>query len=296
MKSIDSTAANRRHWLLTALGAGFGAGIGAFGTPSTAQTTRLAQRPDPKVFETGDLVWPKPSGAFIPYSGTDPTKSAVSALELREEEWQRLRVLFVRSARASAPALPEADRAYQLKLANEIEAMTYSQFVHDYAAGVSPGDFQTYGIGQLAYVGHVALIDVDVASGVPYVIEAVYGPSLACQSCVQRVRYTDWLQARGDVLVWHGRLRNLDGAARQRVVEVARRQLQKPYQFFNFNLADASGFYCSKLVWYAVQAATGIHVDGNSDSRRLIWFSPLQLLNAREQVQLLSSPGNYRNA
>ncbi len=292
MKPIASIAANRRHWLLTALGAG----LGVCGLPTIAQTTRMTQRPDPQTFETGDLVWPKPSGAVVPYAGTDPTKSAVDALELREDEWQRLRVLFVRSARASAPALPEADRAYQLKLAEEVEAMTYSQFVPGYGAGVSPGDFQTYGIGQLAYVGHVALIDVDSASGVPYVVEAVYGTNLACQSCVQRVRYADWLQARGDVLVWHGRLRNLDGAARRHVVEVARAQLQKPYQFFNFNLADNSGFYCSKLVWYAVQAATGIAVDGRSDPRRLIWFSPLQLLNAREQVQLLSSPGNYRNA
>jgi len=296
MKPNISMAANRRHWLLSALGSGLGAGLGAFGLPTFAQTTRVAQRPNPKAFETGDLVWPKPSGAFVPYAGTDPAKSAVDALELREEEWQLLRVQFVRLARASAPSLPEVDRVYQLKLAEEVEAMTYSHFVHSYGASVSPGEFQTYGIGQLAYVGHVAFIDIDATSGDPYVIEAVYGPSLACKSCVQRVRYADWLKARGDVLVWHGRLRNLDGAARQRVVEVARMQLQKPYQFFNFDLADARGFYCSKLVWHAVHVATGITVDGRSEPRRLIWFSPLQLLNAREHVELLSSPGTYRNA
>lgn len=296
MNSILSAIASRRQWLRAAIGAGIGAGFGTFCGVGIAQPAKMAQRPDPKDFETGDLVWPKPSGALIPYAGTDPMKSSVDAVELREEEWQRLRVVFIRSARVSAPSLPEADRAYQLKLADEIEAMTYSQFVHGYGAGVTPGDFQTYGIGQLAYVGHVAFIDVDVGSGVPYVVEAVYGPNITCRSCVQRVRYADWLQARGDVLVWHGRLRNLDAAARRRVVEMARLQLQKPYDFFNFNLGDPSGFYCSKLVWYAVQATTGIALDGRSEPRRLIWFSPLQLLNSREQIQLLSSPGNYRNA
>lgn len=263
---------------------------------SLAQQPALAQLPDPAQFATGDLVWPKPAGTLIPYSGVDPQKAALSNPELREDEWQKLRVDFVRSTRSNAAQLPEADRSYQLQLAQIIEDMTYSEFINKYAAEATPQEFQTYGIGQIAYVGHVAFIEVDPATKVPYVIEAVYGKNQACTSCVQRIAYADWLKNRGDVLVWHGRLKGLDEAARIEVVKYARQQVDKPYRFFNFDLADDAGFYCSKLVWQAVKKATGIAVDGNDSPRRLIWFSPLQLMRSKANVALISSPGNYRNA
>ncbi|MCU7374207.1 YiiX/YebB-like N1pC/P60 family cysteine hydrolase [Paucibacter sp. O1-1] len=274
---------------LLALG---GAGLASM---RIAAAPTLAQRPDPSSFQSGDLVWPKPSGAFIPYAGVSPEKSTVSALELREEEWQQMRVDFVKTARANATGLAESERLYQLQLARFVEELTYSGFINMYSAGVTADDYQTYGTGQLAYVGHVALIEVDPASGTPYIVEAVYGKNISCESCVQRVTYAKWLETRGDILIWHGRVRNLDALKRAAIIAEAKKQLSKPYKFFNFNLADAGGFYCSKLAWFAIREATGIAVDGNEEPRRLIWFSPLQLMRSKTYIELLSSPGNYRN-
>ena len=260
-----------------------------------AQPARTAERPDPALFQTGDLVWPKPPGAFVPYAGSPTRQLLVTEPEVREEEWNTQRVQFIRDARQQAQGLSGEERDYLLRLANTAETLSYSRFFHQYAGDVSPDDFQTYGVGELAYVGHVGLIEVDPTDQQPYVVEAVYGRNLACTSCVQRVPYADWLQARGNVLVWLGRLRQLDAAQRTAVVNVAKQQLNKPYNFFNFDLSDDRGFYCSKLVWYAVKQATGIALDGNPQARRLVWFSPLQAMKASSQVMLISSPGNYRN-
>lgn len=252
----------------------------------------VADRPDPAALRTGDLVWPKPrGGVLVPYSGTAAASALSDAQELQEDAWNRERLDFILAAR-TAPAGIDADTVYVRELARAVENLTYTDFFHAYAAQASPGEFQTHGAGQLAYVGHVGVVQVD--AGVPYVIEAVMGKTLDCTSCVQRVRYDRWLAARGDILVWHGRLRGLDAAQRGAVADVARSQVQKPYRFFNFNLADDRGFYCSKLVWYSVNRVTGQAVDGNTSPRRLIWFSPLQLMRT-SAVELLSSPGDYRN-
>jgi hypothetical protein len=271
--------------------------IGAAVTVKAAVSAALvksAQRPDPKSFETGDIVWPKPPGAFVPYAGVPSGRALVEAEELREETWNQLRVEFIRQARSPVADADDATLAYQKKVADIVENMTYSSFFHEYAAGVKPDEFQAYGVGQLAYVGHVAIIEIDTVSRMPYVIEAVYGQSLACKSCVQRVPYRDWLNARGDILVWHGRVRNIDAQKRTLIAASAKQELNKPYRFFNFDLSDNGGFYCSKLLWYSVFKATGIAIDGKTDARRFIWFSPLQAIRS-ENIELLSSPGNYRN-
>ena len=288
----DPTRSTRRQALHMGLAMSAGLSMPMLGN---AQVSQLAERPNPANFESGDLVWPKPPGAFIPYAGTPPEGLVVEALEAREDEWNEQRVQFVRDARAQANEMNPEERAYMLRLANEVEAMSYTRFFHEYAAGVTPSDFQAYGVGNIAYVGHVGLIEVDADTKTPWVVEAVFGKNLACTSCVQRVRYADWLRSRGNVLVWQGRLRNLNAVQRASVVAVARQHVNKPYRFFNFNLADDRGFYCSKLVWYAVMKATGIAIDGNSQVRRLFWFSPLQAMKAKAQVELISSPGNYRN-
>lgn len=263
-----------------------------------SQLVNAAERPDPKTFESGDFVWPKPPGAFIPYEGVPPERLLVDAQEVTESEWTRLKFEFIRAARAADPGVDPAERQYRLDIADRLETMSYSTFFNDYSAGVSPKEFQTYGAGQIAYVGHVAILEVDPASKIPYVIEAVYGQTLECKSCVQRVSYERWLSARGNVLVWHGRLKGVGAAQRAQVAALAGVEQGKPYRFFNWNLMDTSGFYCSKLVWYAVMKATGIALDDNPDPRRPIWFSPLQAMKygkEKNHIDLLSSPGNYRN-
>jgi hypothetical protein len=47
--------------------------------------------------------------------------------------------------------------------------------------------------------------------------------------------------------------------------------------FWNFDLADASDFYCSKLAWLSVRDALSFAIDGDENPRRRFWFSPKQL-------------------
>lgn len=283
----------QRRWLLVA---GIGLAAGNLGiTRVFADLTQSAARPDPKTFETGDLVWPKRPGAFVPYAGTPVNKLLVDAEELREDEWNDLRIQYIRSARSDAPVINPDIRAYRMRVADVVENLSYTRFFNDYSASVGPDDFQTFGAGQIAYVGHVGIIEVDPSDRTPYVIEAVYGNALACKSCVERVLYDEWLKARGNVLVWHGRLTGLDVATRGGIAMIAKQQLDRPYQFFNFDLMDDTGFYCSKLVWFSVFRASGIALDNDSNPRRLKWFSPLQAMNSKKHIVLLSSPGNYRN-
>ena len=111
-----------------------------------------------------------------------------------------------------------------------------------------------------------------------------------------RARYADWLKRFTNIQVWHGRFRDLDAAATQRIADVARRQLGKPYDFFNFDLNDDRGFYCSKLVWMSVWRAARIAADDNPDPNRgnrfPPWFSPKALIGA-SRVTMLHSPGDY---
>jgi hypothetical protein len=261
---------------------------------SQAQVNTFQERPDPANFQSGDFVWPKPSGAFVPYAGLPPDRSLVQAEELSEEVWTAQRIEFVRSARLNPPQDP-IERAYVQKLADDLENVSYTAFFHSYAADVAPSDFQAMGAGQLLYVDHMAIIDVD-ERGEPHVIEAVYGKAPRGTSLVERLPYTEWLIGRKTPLVWHGRLRGADRIGRQAIAVAAREQINKPYRFFNFDLSDASGFYCSKLAWYATMKATGIALDGKSDPKRFIWFSPLQALKRKSEIEILSSAGNYRNA
>lgn len=248
--------------------------------------------PNPKSFRSGDFIWPKKDGQFVPYAGTARGGAVVDEEELNEDQWNQMRIRFIRRARSSAAVGPEAD--YLRRMADRLEEMTYTEFFHEYAAGVTPGRFQTYGLSNLFYVGHMAVLDVD-ASGQAFVIEAVLGQSLSCRSCVQRVSYVDWLKARGDVYVWHGRLSKSDGATGAAVAKAAMSQAGKPYEFLNWDLLDDSGFYCSKLAWYAAYKGAGIALDADANPKRNIWFSPLQAVRRTKEIELLFNPGNYQN-
>ena len=266
----------------------------AFALAQKLNDVRIQERPDPTTLQSGDFLWPKPpGGAFIPYSGTPPENQIVDAQELSEEEWTTQKFEFIKQARA-ATASATPDGKYLQKIADTLEAQSYTSFFNSYAGDVDPSDFQVYGAGRLLYIGHVGI--VDVVEGKPYVIEAVYGTTPAGTRIVGRVSYDAWLNYRKMPLVWHGRLLDHPGDRRARIAAVAASQINKPYKFFNFDLQDSSGFYCSKLLWFSVKMATGISLDGNDTSKRLIWLSPLQAMKQRQRLELLSSAGEYRNA
>jgi uncharacterized protein YycO len=79
-------------------------------------------------------------------------------------------------------------------------------------------------------------------------------------------------------------------------VKAAQAQIGKPYDFFNFDLNDDSGFYCSKLVWQCLWRTAKVAADDNPDPQRgkwfPPWFSPKALIGAK-RVAVLHKPGEY---
>jgi hypothetical protein len=257
---------------------------------ASSQPASGPRRPDPQAFESGDLIWPKKEGAFVPYA------SAVeeTTVDDNEMQWKKERADFIRRARAGQIGSSPEEIAYWKRVADKVELLDFIAFYHAYAANSSPNAFITYGGGEFLYVGHVAIVLIDPDSGKPLVVEAVTGKGMGCEHCVSLMPYDKWLESRGDILVWHARLKNLPAKDRAAVAAYARGKLGRPYDFWNFDLSSDTAFYCSKLVWQSVRQATGVAMDGNDDPRRDFWYSPLQAMKS-PHLQILSSPGRYRN-
>ncbi|UGX85126.1 YiiX/YebB-like N1pC/P60 family cysteine hydrolase [Phyllobacterium meliloti] len=246
-------------------------------------------RPDPATFEQGDFIWPKKPGVLVPYSTSYITEMKLVPTDFYDEPtWVAEKKLYLeRQASDPASQLSATDRT-------RLAELSFAEFAAEYA-GIESVDVEDLGtdtkieefaLGTIVYVGHVGIIEIE--GGKPFVIEAISGKG------VIRHSYADWLSSRPGEEVWHGRIKNLSGEQRAKVAVEAKKYLGRPYEFFNFDLNDDSGFYCSKLVWLAAFRSLNIAIDGNSDSKRRFWFSPKQLMNS-EKVQVLFSPGSYTN-
>lgn len=248
----------------------------------TTPKTGVADFPDDRTFQWGDLLWPKKKGAFVPR-----TRSLAGTQSAEQPAWE--------ASRQRALADP-GQAGLSPEVAEKLKEMRFGDFERLYHTGRAPSHEQaTRGLlGDTVSVGHVGLIEI-AANGTPHVVEATpQGPGNAAG--VVRTPYAEWLKAYANIQVWHGRLRDLDRRARARVVEAALKQLGKPYDFFNFNLNDDRGFYCSKLVWQCVWRTASIAVDDNPDPQRgklfPPWFSPKALIGVK-RVEVLHKPGEY---
>jgi uncharacterized protein YycO len=228
-------------------------------------------RPDPSTFETGDIIWPRQPWIFIPYNSA-PTGN----YESDKAGWEREKQDFVIRIQQDSNAT-EHDRA----VAAELQSLTFEEFRARFLKGTEEVDVTAS--GWLPWIGHVAMIYVK--EGRPWIIESTFGG-------VRMEPYEDWLKHRGKSLIWHGRVKGMDAAARARLAEEAVKQLKKPYEFFNFNLLDDHGFYCSKFAWYLIRKSMGVAVDDDPEPRRKFWLSPKQLIHSRH-VQLLANPTSY---
>jgi uncharacterized protein YycO len=228
-------------------------------------------RPDPSTFQTGDIIWPRQPWIFIPYNSA-PTGS----YESDKAGWEREKQDFVTRVTQDANA-SEYDRG----VAAELRSMTFEEFRARFLRGTEEDEVTAS--GWLPWIGHVAMIYVK--DGAPWIVESTFGG-------VRMVPYEDWIKERGKSLIWHGRVKGMDAVARARLAEEAAKQLKKPYEFFNFNLLDDNGFYCSKFAWYLIRKSMGVAVDDNPDPRRKFWFSPKQLIHS-PHVQLLTNPTTY---
>jgi cell wall-associated NlpC family hydrolase len=279
---------DRRHFLV-ALGAAplaLCAGLRSVWAQTPEKNT-VADFPNAATFRSGDLIWPKRKGALVPK--TRSLSAVAPTQEQREWEVARQQMLANPAAAGLSPDVAE-----------RLKGMSYEEFERVYFAAQPqrpPNAPATRGFGaaHAISVGHVGMNEVD-AAGIPHVIEATPKRPDGSRGGVIRLRYTEWLRSYTNIQVWHGRFRDLNAPAIQRVVGVARSQLGKPYDFFNFDLNDDRGFYCSKLVWMSVWRAAHIAADDNPDPHRgnrfPPWFSPKALISA-SRIAMLHNPGNY---
>jgi uncharacterized protein YycO len=166
-----------------------------------------------------------------------------------------------------------------------LHSMTYDAFKVQYFGARMPGEATRFGTGGL-YTGHVGIIRI--LDGVPYVVEAMIGKG------VQEVSYKDWIHGRPGEIFWLGRLKDLTADRRAAIAESAAKEKGKPYNFWNFDLADKREYYCSKLVWLSILSVAGFAPDDDKNPKRVLWYSPKQLMNSGH-IDLRIKPGEYRD-
>lgn len=222
-------------------------------------------------------MWPKKPGVIVPYS-------AAYAPDMRQvptDFYERQKFEAEKSAYLEQTV--ESDPYFTVSEENQFTRLSFEAFAKQYH-GSQNLNAESLGTGAIVYVGHVAILEI--CDGKPFVIEAVSGKGVVRQS------YENWLASRPGEDVWHGRVEDLPQEQRSEIPAEAKKFLGRPYEFFNLDLNDDSGFYCSKLVWLAIFRSLHFAIDDDPESRRYFWFSPKQLMNAR-RVQLLYSPGSY---
>ncbi len=214
--------------------------------------------------QTGDLLFPRANDGWVPYLRGAANQTTAYGAE--EKEWLKLREQIT----GGKGIIPDEAR-------KKIATMSYDEFRAQYGGGGNPALF-----GVHFYTGHVVIFD----SG--NVIEALWGN-------IDRViehSYADWAKERADDLVWQSRLTGRSANDLRKVCDEAKAQVNKPCDFLDFDLLDASGFYCSKLVWFSVWTALGLAMDDDDDAERLFWYSPKQLLHSKH-LTAIQCPDNY---
>jgi uncharacterized protein YycO len=231
--------------------------------------------PAPELLQTGDLIWPKKPGAVVPYN-SEPGKADKSDAG----QWKREKEAYLKQLEKKNDLTAEEKARY-----TELERMTYKQFLARYLDNRSPGQATTYGTGNVS-VGHVGIIQI--VDGKPTVVEAMVKPG------VRRISYASWIGERPGELIWVGRLKGVSTEQRAAVAETAASYVGRPYNFWNFNLSDTTGFYCSKLAWLSILTGAGFAPDDKPEPKRILWYSPKQLMQSAH-VELIVDPGSYES-
>jgi hypothetical protein len=232
--------------------------------------------PRPESFESGDFLWPKKPGVYVPYNSGSQRITA----EDDAAEWEAGKQKFLAKLANDPDYFTSADIA-------TIQGLTYREFYARYAGDQQPDMPGVYSAGSGIYVGHVGIVDID-SDGRPWVVEALMGEG------VVRTAYDRWLQSRPGQIVWQGRIREISKQDRKKIIIEAMKYIGRPYDFWNFDLNNDAGFYCSKLAWMAIFRSLGFAIDGKPNPQRTFWFSPKQLLYAKT-ITRLHDPGPYAN-
>lgn len=243
--------------------------------PSSVETTEkdTPAPPGAAQLQAGDLIWPKKPQAVVPFNSR-PGEAGQDEATL----WRQEKEAYLNSLRALPSPTPEERERY-----SALQSMTYEEFAAQYLDDRITGEPVAFGVGAF-YVGHVGI--VELVDGKPMIVEAVMGKG------VRRIAYEEWLQERTGELIWLARLKDVSPEQRAAVAKVASEHIGKPYNFWNFDLMNTDGFYCSKLAWYAIVSGAGLPPDDNPSARRVLWYSPKRLMRSRH-IELIANPGSY---
>jgi Permuted papain-like amidase enzyme, YaeF/YiiX, C92 family len=241
--------------------------------PALAQPAETLPLPSRGRFRSGDFLWPKKPGSYVPYHA-----GANARTDTERGNWQNEQQRFLERQKVVARWMSPQD-------VDALRSMDFREFHARYAGDQKPGVPGAYATGGGVYVGHVAILEVG-ADGGQWVIEALWERGVVRQS------YDDWLKGRSDQIVWHGRVRDITLEAGARISVEANKYVGRPYDFWNFDLLDDSSFYCSKLAWLATMRSLGIALDDNPEPTRSFWFSPKQFLYS-PRIGRLNDPGEY---
>jgi uncharacterized protein YycO len=221
--------------------------------------------------QSGDLIWPKMPGETIPYKASGETNLT------DRELWELERNQYIATLRSKSSLTD-----IEIKRIEMLNDMSYDTYMKYFTEDVPVEE--TVPLGEIIGVGHVAI--VRIVDGNISIVEAMR------EKGVREISYQDWILERRGQIFWHGRLKSLDSTLRANVARLAYEQVGKPYKFFNFNLEDTSGFYCSKLAWLTIRDASNIVADDKPNPNRILWFSPKRLLRSTH-IDILQNPGNY---
>lgn len=220
-------------------------------------------RPDVRDLKSGDILWRRRWVDVIP------------DLSWREI-WQRL----FRFARPQVENVPPIDLFHTGKARLLAKQAARLGANHDYVRRLQKlkaprptGGFHIhlagveFGSHWGMYVGHPAV--VDVVGSRRYVIDATqsYGG-------VAITRFDKWIETSPQSSLWHGRLKYRSESELAKIAQAAASVKGKPYEFFELDLADDSGFYCSKFIWWAIYKALNVAIDDDPDSTRNWWLLP----------------------
>jgi hypothetical protein len=217
-------------------------------------------RPTADQLQDGDLLFPRPPHAWIPYLSNAATPAADQQA-------------YEAAKRAFLAARPKTTAYFRPEDYERIRQLSYADFRSRYDHVERERFVPILPLGANFSVGHVAIVGRS-GHDAPYIVEAWLGAGK-----VIKHPFAEWDARFARQYVFQGRFKALTPAQRTAFRAEAEKQVGARYDFWNFNLNDDSGFYCSKLVWLAAFRALRLAVDGNSDPERVIWFSPKQQFN-----------------
>src|SRR6187551_961488 len=115
---------SHRPWAGTSLVCALVIWVPSLLNADTGDSTDLP-RPNPSLFQSGDFVWPKKPGVYVPYNA-----GSTNSPDLDRERWNRERDAYLKKNKDSATA----DKVLQQRL-ETLRTMDFREFIATYAGG-----------------------------------------------------------------------------------------------------------------------------------------------------------------